>query len=68
MFNIIQTWQTRCKDLGISLSELCRIAKADRKTVERLKERIPKALKNYLTIEKKLAELEAKKNEKVETT
>lgn len=62
MFNIFQQWQERCKALQISISELCRLTGADRKTVERLKERVPKSLKNYLIIEKKLGEMERASN------
>lgn len=59
MFKIIPEWQRRLKLLGISLSEICRQTGSDRKTVERLKERIPTSLKNYIKIEKRLTELEA---------
>jgi hypothetical protein len=62
--NVYELIENRCKNLGISISELCRQTKVNRQALQSWKDKNPASIERKILLEKKLDELETLKNEK----
>lgn len=58
--NIVEGWLARSNAVGKSLSDVCRMADVNRKTIERWKFILPKPVQYFLKMERTLGELESK--------
>lgn len=58
---LIQQWQERATAVGLTLADLCRAGNIDRSTIERWKDKPPKAVAAYQAIEQTLLKAESEK-------
>lgn len=59
---LIEQWQERAAAVGLTLADLCRAGNIDRSTLERWKDKPPKAVAAYQAIESELEKQEGEKN------